>query len=209
MRSKKQLRNRAKAKGVQPRDWSRIPKVTGAGLFLTAVLVGVSAMVSPATTEEYWVFTKSLPVGMKLNQADLKPISLVKSSELDPYEVNASELIGKELVRDVTAGELVSPRVVESLNSTLQELTISFPANSLPPKLAVGDQLDLWLVPQDSAGNALGSAYLVTSSLLVSALSTAESGFGADLSITFFTQPAQVSLILDAVSTGSAYVVRR
>lgn len=209
MRSKKHSHRSKISKGVHPKDWSRIPKVIGMGLFLTSVLVGVSAMVSPATTEQYWVFTKSLPAGMKLTSSDVKPISLVQSTDLKPYQVALDELIGQDLVRDVFEGELVSTQVTKIQLSTLQELTLSFPASSLPPKLEVGDQLDLWIVPKDAAGNALAGANLVTSSLLVSAVSAAENGFGADQSITFFTQPLQVPLILDAISLGSAYVVRR
>lgn len=191
------------------KKFSRVPKVLGLGLFVTAIILGVGAVSAPPMAREYLVFTKSLPAGSKLSEADFASVYLPIDQELAGYQVAKATLIGAELSQSVRQGELVAQSDINVIRSILQELTLSFEPNLLPPNLAKGDQLDLWVVPQDAAGNVLDRARLVAANLVVAAAATDSAAISTVLSITFYVLPTQISELLDAVTIGQVYLVRR
>lgn len=194
---------------IPAKRFNRVPKVLGLGLFVTALIVGIGAVSAPPTAREYLVFTKSLPVGSKLSESDIESVFLSVDNELISYQLNKSEIIGAELAQTVQQGELVAQSDIKVLKSILQELTLSFAPDSLPPAISKGDQLDLWVVPQDGAGNVLDPARLVAANLIVAAATSDNSSISTEVPITFYVLPTQVAGLLDAVSTGQIYLVRR
>lgn len=189
--------------------WSRVPKVLGAGLFATAIIVGLGAISAPAELTEYLVYSRSLPAGTKLNATDLTAISVTAESRLVGYQLDIDEVVGSELVHPVAQGELVAKSDLKITSSALQELTLSFALNSLPPDVTKGDQLDLWVVPQDGAGNVLGPAQLIGQNLVVAATNAETANISNELAITFFVLSNQVADLLDAVAAGEIHLVRR
>lgn len=194
---------------IPAKKFNRVPKVLGLGLFITAFIVGIGAVSAPPAAREYLVFTKSLPAGSKLSESDIESIFLSVDSELISYQINKADLVDTELAQSVQRGELVAQSDINEHKSILQELTLSFEPNSLPPAIAKGDQLDLWVVPQDGAGNVLDPARLVAANLIVAAATSDNSSISTELPITFYVLPNQVAELLDAVSAGQIYLVRR
>lgn len=188
---------------------SSVPKVAGAGLFLAAALVGVSAATAPTQLQQAVIFKSNLPSGSKISITDLEQISLPMAAELVKYDLETVDLVGKELTQNVNAGELAALTSIATSLSNLQELTLSFDQKLLPAGVSKGDVFDLWIVPQDLAGNSLGSAQLVKAELPVAQLTEGGSTLSSDLPITFFIAPTEVAKVLDAISAGKPYLVRR
>lgn len=191
------------------RTWSRVPKVFGVGLFISAFLIGLGAVNNPIESQEFFVFTNSLPVGSKITATDFRKVTLPSHPQLQQFESFEEELIGAELARPVNAGEFAASGSLKSTVSTLQELTIGFDPISLPPQIQEGDVLDLWVVPTDNAGNILGPAQLIAANLAVAAAGQDSNSISTQLPITFFTYPNQVAEILNAVVTSKSFVVRK
>jgi hypothetical protein len=186
-----------------------VPKVIGFGLFLAAAIVGVVAATAPTQLQQAVVFKSNLPSGSKISAADLEQISLPLIDELARYELSVTELVGSELNQNVSVGQLAALTDISLSKSSLQELTLSFDQKLLPAKVGKGDVFDLWIVPQDLAGSTLGSAKLIKAELPVAGLAEGSSALAAEIPITFFIAPAEVAKVLDAISTGKPYLVRR
>lgn len=208
-KSKEKLTSFNSPMATPGRRMHRITKVLGIALLLTSFLVGLGAVTAPAEKTEFYIYTKSLPAGSKLTELDIKSISLTDSSDLVQYQVSEANLTGAELSRDVQSGELVAVTDLNSKFSTTQELTLSFDPNLLPISINKGDQLDLWIVPLDGAGNVLGPATLAASNLIVASSVSDAGSFNAELPITFYVNPSQIPDILDSISIGRSFVVRR
>lgn len=209
---KRRVKTTAKWQSPKPKrvkDWSRIPKILGMGMFLTAALVGFTSATNPPLQQQYWVYAVSLVSGTKIAPDDIRLIELVQSENLERYQITEESIIGKQLTRTVTAGELVDPTAWLNEGSELQELTLSFDPTLLPPSVSRGELLDLWIVPQDSAGNTLGSASLTAANLVVADVIDLDSNFSAVQPVTFYVSGKQIATILDAISTGQPYLVRR
>lgn len=189
--------------------FARVPKVLGAGLFITAVLIGMAAISSPVEMQQAVAYKSALPAGTKLTLADLEVISLPKVAELTNYQVTTADLIGKELLHAVSAKSLAASANVSSFTSRLQELTISFDQKSLPAQIASGDVFDLWVIPQDLVGNTTGAAQLVIADLPVAALAELSSGISVEIPITFFIMPERIAAVLDAMAAAKPYLVRK
>jgi hypothetical protein len=186
-----------------------VPRVLGFGFFLAAALVGVAAATAPTQLQQAVIFKSNLPSGSKISISDLEQISLPIAEKLAKYELETTDLIGKQLNQNVAAGELAALTDVSASASNLQELTLSFDQKFLPPRLSQGDVFDLWIVPQDLTGNSLGSAQLIKAALPVSGLIEGSSTLSAEIALTFFIAPTEVAKVLDAVSNGKPYLVRR
>jgi hypothetical protein len=208
-KSKGKLAKFSSPMAIPAKKFNRVPKVLGLGLFVTAFIVGIGAVLAPPAAREYLVFTKSLPAGSRLSESDIASVLIPVDNELMNYELNKTQLINAELAHSVQQGELVSRSDIKVMESFLRELTLSFEPNSMPPAIAKGDQLDLWVVPQDGAGNAIDPAKLVAANLIVAAAAADESGISTELPITFYVSPTQVAELLDAVAAGEIYLVRR
>jgi hypothetical protein len=209
-RNRKTVRSKMPSpKATRISTFARVPKVLGAGLFLTAALIGIAAVSSPVETLQAVAFRSALPAGTKLTNADLQTIELPKSAELSNYQITTADLVGKELLHAVSAQMLATRTDVSSFTSALQELTLSFDQKSLPAKISIGDVFDLWVIPQNLAGNITGTAQLVIAELPVAALAELSANISVEIPITFFILPEQIAPVLDAISAGKPYLVRR
>jgi hypothetical protein len=132
--------------------WKDGRLVLGVLLVAITALAGAKLLSSADDTTTIWAADRDLPAGTKLSSGDLTSVRVrfTSSDEADRYVDADANLKGLVVVRAIGAGEFV-PReaAVTQTENDRTELPLSVAAGRLPSDTAVGDQVDVWVVPKD------------------------------------------------------------
>jgi Flp pilus assembly protein CpaB len=132
--------------------WKDGRLVLGVLLVAITALAGAKLLSSADDTTTVWAADRDLPAGTKLTSDDLtsKRVRFTSSDEAERYVDADANLKGLVVVRAIGAGEFV-PReaAVTQTENDHTELPLSVAAGRLPSDTAVGDQVDVWVVPKD------------------------------------------------------------
>ena len=110
-------------------------------------LAGISQQTSPV-----WALTHDVQSGQKLSQSDLVKADVTLGGSSARYISASKPFVPKIALRPMGSGELLPLNAVGEhirTNST-REISLGILVSDLPANLAVGDQVDLYLVPRDS-----------------------------------------------------------
>ena len=193
--------------------------VLGVLLVLASVLLGAKVLAGADTTQEVWVATHDLAPGTVLADGDLQigRVRLLGSSSL---YVAGSKPIGYVVLRGVGKDELLP---VGSLSTPGQdiarrEIAVPVPSGHLPPDLSRGEQVDVYVTPDDKAVQRAIAAKnpgdvlprLVLRSVTVARV-VHPGGLGAsgqDQPVVLEVDPSQVLLLVQALAEGRLDLVR-
>lgn len=139
-------------------SWLDLRLVLGVLLVVVAVAGGVLTVTAADRSVEVWTVRSSLVAGSPVTAADLSTRSVrFVSPDVAGRYLSAREALptGTVTVRSVGAGELL-PRdaVAGRLPGARVELPLSVRVGDAPPALAVGQAVDVWAVPSDTAPRA-------------------------------------------------------
>jgi hypothetical protein len=193
--------------------------VLGVLLVLVSVLVGAKVLAGADTSQQVWVATHDLAPGTVVAEGDLRTGQVRLFGSSSGY-LAGGKPVGYLVTRDVGAGELL-PRasLQQPPGSALlrRDITLSVATGHLPPDLAHGQQVDVYVTPDDKAAKrsatAAGDAYaprLVLAGLALSKVVRA-GGLGAsgqDQPVVLSVEPGQVLALVQAMSEGSLDLVR-
>ncbi len=125
------------------------------GVLLVAItaLAGAKLLSSADDTTTVYAADRDLPAGTKLTGDDLTTVRVrfTNGDEAGRYVDANADLKGLVVVRAIGAGEFV-PReaAVSQTDNDRTELPLSVASGRLPADLAIGDQVDVWIVPKDA-----------------------------------------------------------
>jgi hypothetical protein len=132
--------------------WRDPRLLLGVVLVAVSVLVGARLVSRADAPTPVWSTTHALPVGWRLQRADLQLSDVRFSTSADAGRYLAAEdpLAGAVLTRALGSGELV-PRgaLASSRAGALVEVPLGLEQGAAPVDLAVGDRVDVWVVPPD------------------------------------------------------------
>ena len=189
------------------------------GVLLVAVtaLIGAKLLASADDTTAVWAAKRAIPAGGTLAADDLTTVRVRFTGDAaGQYVTTGTSLDGLVAVRPIGAGELVPRSAAESRkDSDRTELPLSVATGKLPADLAVGDQVDVWVVPKtDRNTNAAADAVKVWDHVQVLDVETAK-GVAASSSrrqVLLALEPKQAAKLsgaLQRVSSGEPVLVRR
>jgi hypothetical protein len=221
------------ASRLSARRW-RDPRLL-LGLVLVAVSVLVGArLVSPADAHtQVWSTTRALPVGWRLQRGDLElhEVRFGTSADAGHYLAARESPAGGVLSRALGSGELV-PRgaLASSQRSALVEVPLGLEPAAAPADLAVGDRVDVWVVPTDpslpepaatgqgttagaGSGSARSDAAKVLREVVVLSAGAGGSSFGSSATRTVVVGVSHAAArrlptVLPALVTGQVVLVR-
>jgi len=131
--------------------WKDGRLVLGVLLVAITALAGAKLLSSADDTTTIWAAKRDLPTGTKLTGDDLTTVRVrfTSGDDANKYVVVAADLKGLVVARAVDAGEFV-PRdaAVSESEKDRTELPLSIATGRLPSDVAVGDIVDLWVVPK-------------------------------------------------------------
>ncbi|QNE21013.1 hypothetical protein F1D05_27770 [Kribbella qitaiheensis] len=193
--------------------WKDGRLVLGVLLVAITALAGAKLLASADDTTTIYAADRDLPAGTKLTTDDLTTVRVrfTSNEEAGRYVDAAADLKGLVVVRAIGAGEFM-PRqaAVTQTENDRTELPLSIAAGRLPGDTAVGDQVDVWVVPKD----ADQQAKKLWDTIRVVQVDTVKgvAGGSARRQVLVGLDPADLPKLpaaLAAMSTGEPVLVRR
>jgi SAF domain len=193
--------------------WKDGRLVLGVLLVAITALAGAKLLASADDTTAIWAAERDLPAGTKLTDEDLTTVRVrfTSSGEANQYVAADADLRGLVMARAVKAGEFV-PRqaAVSQAENDRTELPLSVATGRLPADLAVGDEVDVWVIPKDADQPA--KKYWDTVRVVQVDAVKGVSGSSARRQVLIGLEAAEVSRLsaaLAAMGSGEPVLVRR
>lgn len=196
--------------------------VVGVLLVLVSVVVGARVLSSADRSTLVYAVTKDLAAGSVLDADDLEQVRVRLFDNADEYVAAGEPPVGYVVRRGLGRGELV-PRQALALpreDVDYREVTVPIDVGHLPPGLAAGSQVDVWMTPEslgkpsatesaDQAQDPAG-AQLVLQGVTVLDVQADGGAFSGSTTIPVVLQvrPREVSALVSAMSLGRIDVVR-
>jgi hypothetical protein len=133
--------------------WKDGRLVLGVLLVAVTALAGAKLLSAADDTTTVYAADRDLPTGTRLTSDDLTTVRVrfTNGDEAGRYVDANADLTGLVIVRAIGVGEFV-PReaAVSQTDNERTELPLSVASGRLPADLAIGDQVDVWVVPKDT-----------------------------------------------------------
>ena len=201
--------------------------VIGVLLVLVSVVVGARVLSSADRSTLVYAVTKDLAAGSVLDADDLEQVRVRLFDSAEEYVAAGDPPVGYVVRRGLGRGELL-PRQALALpreDVDYREVTVPIDVGHLPPGLAAGSQVDVWLTPESVDQQAadrpvpapsgdeqseLQGARLVLQGVTVLAVQADGGAFSGSTTIPVVLQvrPREVSSLVSAMSLGRIDVVR-
>ncbi len=188
--------------------WLDTRLVLGVLLVLTSVIVGARVLASADRSQTVWATTHDLAPGAQLSEGDLTRMRVRLFGHADGYVRGSGPApTGYFLRRGVGAGELLPFNALTKPGADLafRFLTVPVRRGHLPPDLATGAQVDVYVSPESKASAAPAAPpRLVVRNVTVLGR-RASGGLSAsqeDEPVVLRVRPADVTLLLAAMSEG-------
>ena len=203
--------------------------VLGVLLVLVSVVVGARVLSSADRSTAVYAVTKDLAAGSVLSAGDLEQVRVRLFDNADSYVAAGSPPLGYVVRRGLGRGELLPVEALSPPDADVdyREVTVPVEVGHLPPELAAGSQVDIWVTPeaageaaappaqegQDPAtaeGLELRGAQLVLQGVTVLGVQTEAGRFSGSTTIPVVLQvrPTDVAGLVSAMSLGRIDVVR-
>lgn len=183
------------------------------GVLLVAVtaLAGAKLLAAADDTTAIWAVKRDLPIGYALTGDDLTTVNVRFTSDdaAKQYVAADADLQGLILTRPIGKGEFV-PRQAATTKSDSErtELPLSITTGRLPSDTAVGDHVDVWVIPKEKPAQRLWTEVRVVQIDTVKGV--AASSARRQVLIALGTKDAnRLSAALPMISTGETVLVRR
>ena len=191
--------------------WLDTRLVLGVLLVLTSVVVGARVLSSADRSQTVWATTHALAPGTQLTADDLTRMRVRLFSNSENYVRGTGPApTGYFLRRGVGAGELLPFNALSKPGADVayRFLTVPVQRGHLPPGLARGSQVDVYVTPESKAGetasDASGQPRLVLRNVTVDQRRQS-GGFSAstdDEPVVLMVRPGDVTLLLAAMAEG-------
>jgi hypothetical protein len=188
--------------------------VLGVVLVLVSVLIGAKLLASAETSQQVWVATHDLSPGTVLATGDLE-LGKARLFGASKLYLAGDKPLGYVVQRGVSASELLPRDALSEPGPAVarREITLPVASGHLPPDLTGGQQVDVYVTPDDKAARAGLKALeprLVLEALTVSRVQRGGGlgSSGQDQSVVLAVAPVQVLQLVVAMSQGHIDLVR-
>lgn len=188
-------------------SWLDKRLVLGVLLVLTSVLIGARVLARADQSQQVWSATHDLAEGTVVAEGDLT-LARARLFDTSARYLAGAKPVGYVVVRAVSGHELVPVGALSTPGQEVprREVTVSVLSGHLPPDLSRGEQVDLYVTPEDKARGPR----LVLPSLTVASV-VRDGGLGAtgqDQPVVLAVSPAQVLAVVQALAEGRIDLVR-
>lgn len=204
---------------LQSASWLDKRLVFGVLLVLTSVLAGARVLAGADDAQHVWAATHDLASGTVLVEGDLA-LSRVRLFDASSHYLAGDKPIGYVVQRAVARDELLPAGSLSAPGKLTprREITVSVLTGHLPPDLARGEQVDLYVTPDDKGIERAVAARRPADALprlVLAGLTVADvvqgDGLGATGSeqpVVLTVAPEQVLVLVQALSSGRIDLVR-
>lgn len=151
------------ASRVRGPRWKDPRLVVGVLLVLVSVAVGARVFTTADRTTAVWVAARDLDAGTVLTAGDLvaKRVRLLDTASR--YVAGGQSPVGYVLTRPVGSGELLPTAAIQAPGKARDHrlVTVAVDRDRLPPGLAAGARVDVYVTPKSTGDGADNPAMLV------------------------------------------------
>jgi hypothetical protein len=193
--------------------------VLGVVLVLVSVLLGAKVLAGADSSQAVWVAAHDLAPGTVLADADLRT-GKVRLFGTSGHYVAGAKPVGYVVHRGVSSGELLPVDALGAPGADVsrREVTVPVQVGHLPPDLTRGEQVDVYVTPDDKAARRTTPARgtdpyaprLVLRAVTVARVVRA-GGLGTsgqDQPVVLSVDPSQVIAVVQALADGRVDLVR-
>ncbi len=133
--------------------------MAGVLLIVVSVVLGANLLASADRGNQWLSVTRALPAGHALVIGDLAPVKarLAPTVRGHYFTASASRLVGKQLRRPVSAGELLSDSAVASGAGRASRVVPVVVKSGRLPSLSAGDRVDVYVLSATPAQKGAGT----------------------------------------------------
>lgn len=184
------------------RNFRRI--LAGGGLVLSLLALSVLLNTTPSTL--VWMATGSISGGSRISASNVKLVKADLLQDTTHFEGKSDLLIGKFATRLLMPGDLIAVTDVrgESANSAANYLPIGVAVDDLPADLAVGDLVDIYVIPKDQGTLPAVVAHRVP----VQNIDVKSRALGGSVAVSISANPTVTSIIITAEAQGRLVLAR-
>lgn len=188
-------------------SWLDKRLVLGVLLVVTSVLLGARVLARADQSQQVWSATRDLAAGTVVAEGDLT-LARARLFGTSARYLAGTKPVGYVVLRPVSGHELLPVDALSAPGQQVPRREVAVPvlAGHLPPDLERGEQVDLYVTPEDKGRGPR----LVLSSLTVASVAR-EGGLGStgqDQPVVLSVSPVQVLAVVQALAEGRIDLVR-
>lgn len=169
-------------------------------------LLALSVLLNTTPSTLVWMATGSVPGGSRISASNVKLVKADLLQDTTHFEGKSDLLIGKFATRLLMPGDLIAVTDVrgESANSAANYLPIGVAVDDLPADLAVGDLVDIYVIPKDQGTLPAVVAHRVP----VQNIDVKSRALGGSVAVSISANPTVTSIIITAEAQGRLVLAR-
>lgn len=195
------MRFKAKPKALLP-DRRKLLAAFGALLILISFAITYRSLQIAQERSLAIVAVRDLPFGQVISDEDVMTIRADLSLAEESYPVAKELVIGKTVVRNIFANELISNSMLGS-SKNLRIVAMQLPLGSVPPNLQINDTIDLWWVNPETL-----QAENLMNSINTSDIIKEGSGYASTITVVVAVAPKQVGNLITAIKAQTIEIVK-
>ena len=180
-------------------------RILAAGGLLFSLLA-LSLLLNSQPSTLVWMATGSIPNGSRITSNEVKLVKVDLTEDALHFESKNDLVVGKFATRLLEPGDLVAVTDVtqQSSNSTSTFLPIGVAVDDLPADLAVGDLVDVYVIPKDQGVLPAVVAHRIP----VQYIDDKSRSLGGSVAVSLSASPTVTSIIVTAESQGRLVLAR-
>jgi SAF domain len=184
------------------RNFRRI--LAGGALMLS--LLAISILLNTSPSGSVWMVTSAIPTGTKITANEIELIKGNLAADSAHFLGAPDAVIGQYATRSLPVGDLVAVTDVDhgQSNPTATYLPIGVAVDDLPLDLAVGDLVDIYVIPKDQTELPAVVAHRVT----IQNIDQKSRALGGSVAVSVSASATVAAIIITAESQGRLVLAR-
>jgi hypothetical protein len=180
-------------------------RILAAGGLLFSLLA-LSILLNKSPQGSIVMAMNPIPAGTKITAGNVKLVRADLSTDTSHYLTSITQALGQFATRALHAGDLLSITDVthQSANPTVNFLPVGVAINDLPSDLAIGDLVDIYIIPKDQ--NSLPA--LVAHRVAVQNIDQKSRSIGGAVGVSLSTSSTVAAIIVTAEAEGRLVLAR-
>lgn len=184
------------------RNLRRIAAIGG----LLISLVAVSILLNTGPKTSLWMIVSPVASGSKIAAHDVELVKANLTTDSSHFEGSTDSVIGQYATRLLNVGDLIAVTDVNHLgaNNLTSFLPIGIAVNDLPVDLAIGDLVDIYVIPRDQT--VLPA--LVAHRIVIQSVDQKSRSLGGNVAVSVDASALVTAIIVTAESQGRLVLAR-
>ena len=174
------------------------------GLILS--LFAISILLNTAPKSTFWMVTHAVASGSRISVGDIELVKANLTTDSTHFVVGSETVVGQYATRSLQSGDLIAITDIthSTSSSPMSFLPIGVAVDDLPMDLAVGDLVDIYVIPKDQSILPAVVAHRV----VIQSLDQKSRSLGGSVAVSVVASSSTTAIIVTAESQGRLVLAR-